>query len=125
MLNANEVLSSFFQFNDVLVPNWSGHFILASLMLIFPGFVAEKMLLSFILLAIPLLLRKLIYQENRSNLFLSYFAFPLTFSFAFGSGFYNFLLGVVLLLFHFTNVGCVSKIKDQKRLNSLYSPFYS
>ena len=45
LLFNSEGLSSFFALNPELVPNWSGHFILAAFNSIMPAFVAEKILL--------------------------------------------------------------------------------
>lgn len=95
----NDSLSQYFKFNEALVPNWIGHFILSSLNYFFPAFVADKVLLLIYFIGFPLVFRALIKTIAKENLFLSYFSFPFSFSFAFSYGFYNFLLSLVLLLF--------------------------
>lgn len=94
----NDNLNQYFKFNETLVPNWIGHFILSSLNYFFPAFVADKVLLLIYFIGFPLAFRELVKTISKQNLFLSYFAFPFSFSIAFTYGFYNFLLSIVLLL---------------------------
>lgn len=92
-------LSSFYSFNAGINPNWSGHFLLSIFMLVFPAFVAEKIILLGYLAGLPLAMRYLFNSFAISNKTFLYLIFPFTYSFLFFYGFYNFNLGVVICLF--------------------------
>lgn len=98
-LKNSEVLSQFYQFNSDLVPNWSGHFILAFFNYFLPASIAEKILLLFYLVGLPYAFRSLIKSVSKENYLLSYLIFPFTYSFVFILGFYNFSLAIVFMLF--------------------------
>ena len=97
LLLENNDLHHFFVFNQEPVPNWTGHFILAVLNSFLPSFIAEKILILFYLIALPLSFRALIKTINPKNVIFSYLIFPFLYSFLFLLGFYNFSLGLVLL----------------------------
>jgi len=94
--NGNSPLSAFYIFNPHLIPNLSGHFILSILLLIFPAFMAEKILLSAYLILLPVLFRWLFNSLAIKNKYLVYFIFPFTYSFLFYWGFYNFHIGLLV-----------------------------
>lgn len=89
---------SLLEFNRFPVPNYSGHIVLQMLLLVFPAFVAEKIFVGLLLLLLPLGAARLI-KKSGGNPVLALFFFPLGFSFFVGFGFYNFSVGVIVLLF--------------------------
>ncbi len=97
--NSNSPIEQFFNFNTQISPNWSGHFILSSFMFFLPAFVAEKIVLIICLIGLPLSLRYLLKTLNVKSYYFIYMVFPFTYSFLFYYGFYNFNLGIILLLF--------------------------
>jgi hypothetical protein len=99
LIDKNTVLDSYFTFNPELVPNWSGHLILSFLNYFLPSFLAEKCLLVGILILLPYGFRGLLKTIAPDNGGLSYLIFPFTYSFMFILGFYNFLIGLIFLLF--------------------------
>ncbi|HNW90574.1 MAG TPA: hypothetical protein PKN48_12990, partial [Bacteroidales bacterium] len=97
--NPDSLLKDFFIFNENINPNWSGHFILSVLLLIFPGFMAEKIILLIYLIGLPLSIRYLFKTLSIENKYLIYLIFPFTYSFLFYFGFYNFNIALVLFIF--------------------------
>lgn len=91
-------LSDFFSFNSSLNPNSSGHFLLWLFVSVFPYFVAEKIILVFYLIGLPLSMRFMFKTLAIDNKYLLYLVFPFTYSFLFFYGFYNFNIGVVLFI---------------------------
>jgi len=90
-------LSDYFILNPEPVPNWTGHFILVVIKSFTPGFIAEKALLLFYLIGLPLVFRAIINESDKSNVLGSYLIFPFTYSFPFFLGFYNFCIAVLFL----------------------------
>lgn len=128
-LISNEgIMDQFFQFNNDLVPNWSGHFLLAFFNFSFPAFIAEKILLSIYLIGLPYAFRILIKTVSPDNYLFSYLIFPFTYSFVFILGFYNFSLAIVLMLFSITfwikNDPQIHTIKNRLILFSLLTATY-
>jgi hypothetical protein len=93
----NTVLQEFFMFNSEMVPNWTGHFFLSLLGYFLPGYWAEKILLVAYLIALPLSFRSLVLSIQSKAAYVSYFIFPLTYSFVFFMGFYNFSIGLLFM----------------------------
>ena len=93
--NAGSKMSAYFVFNDVIVPNWLGHFVLAFFNLLLPSFLAEKILLVSYLFLLPYSFRKL--TSLYSNVFLSYLIFPFCYTSLFYLGFYNLSISFILL----------------------------
>jgi hypothetical protein len=98
LLENHSTLHNFFIFNQEPVPNWTGHIILSFFGSFFPAFIAEKVLLLFCLIGLPLAFRALINTIHPNNTVLSFLIFPFTYSFVFFLGFYNFSIALVLLL---------------------------
>jgi len=98
IVDHNENLSHFFVFNTEPVPNWTGHFFLSFFNLFLPAFLADKLLLLFYLIGLPFAFRSLIKTIAPESYLFSYFIFPFTYTFIFFLGFYNFCVGLVLLL---------------------------
>ena len=97
LVHGNSVTHDFYQFNPVPVPNWSGHFLLVLLKLIFPGYLAEKVLLLAILIGLSYGFRYLIKQLNPNGILISYWILPFSYHILFILGFYNFDIALVLL----------------------------
>jgi len=109
----NKVINTFFAFNFDFQSNLLGHFLLAFSSFFMPMYVAEKILMCIYLIGLPISFRLLINYINKENIILSYLIFPLTYSFIFFMGFYNFNLSIVFLLI---TIGIFYKYK--KNLNN-------
>lgn len=96
--NESNIIDQFFMLNEIIVPNWSSHFLLSIFLIWLPSFMAEKLLLFIYLIAFPLAFRGIIMYNSTANRLLSYFAFPLAYSFPFLMGFYNFSIALTLCL---------------------------
>jgi hypothetical protein len=92
------IVNEFFKLNENLVPNWTGHFLLAILNFILPSYVSEKIFLIVYLVMLPIGFRALIAQQNKELVVFSYFIFPFTYSLLFCLGFYNFSIALALAL---------------------------
>lgn len=94
----NEFVSNYLQLNPVLVPNWTGHALMAFMLLFLPAVSVEKILASMLAIALPYSFRTLMKKgANKSGIAMSYFIFPFTYSLTFLLGFYNYTIGVILL----------------------------
>lgn len=93
----NYFLGNYFIINPTVEPNWTGHFLLAVLMLFFKSAVCEKILLTFYIVMLPVAYRNLMATISDGKVLMSYFIFPFTYSMLFFFGFYNFSIGLVLL----------------------------
>ncbi|MGE0090883.1 MAG: hypothetical protein AB7S50_15545 [Bacteroidales bacterium] len=93
----SDFLNKFYQLNNELLPNWSGHFILALFNSFFPAWIADKILILIYLILLPVSFRWFVKSINPNNYLLSYLIFPFCYSFTFFLGFYNFSLALVLL----------------------------
>lgn len=98
LLSDNDFISKFYTLTSSPNPNLTGHIFLSGLLLLFPAFVAEKIVLIFYVVGFSYFFRKLVLVQNPKNIWLSYLGFPFIFSFVFALGFYNFSLGLVFLL---------------------------
>lgn len=90
-------ISDLFHVNQFPVPNWSGHFIMALLNLVLPGYLSEKALLLIYFVLTPLFYRKfmlLLYPENR---LITYFMLIFVHQHNLYFGFWNMSLGLTLL----------------------------
>ena len=118
-INSNSPIHQFYSFNKEILPNWSGHFLLSVINYFFEAFVAEKILLIALLIFFPLIIRAIIHRINSNNILVSYFAFPFTYSLPFWFGFYNFFIGllIMLLTIYFWLLKENSKYKIKDRLS--------
>lgn len=89
--------SEYYTFNSYPEPNWASHFLLAGLLLVFPDFLAEKILLIFYVVAFAYCWRLLVRQINPVNSFLALLGLPFVFHRTLQMGFYNYSLSFVLL----------------------------
>ena len=88
----------YFEWHLVPVPNLLPDLALTGLMLVFdPGF-SEKLLIAGYIVGLPLALRYAVRAVRPENAWLGFLALPLTFSFPFNYGFYNFSYSVILFL---------------------------
>lgn len=98
--NSTGHASEFYSFTPYLIPNFTGHGLLALLMTCVSAAVAEKILLSGYVVGLSLGFRYLFNTlELKRAKYLTYFIFPFTYSFLFYYGFYNFNIGLVLYFF--------------------------
>ncbi|MCC7050764.1 MAG: hypothetical protein IT239_03170 [Bacteroidia bacterium] len=102
LFKGNTFLANFFKFNTEPVPNWIGHIILLLCKLIMPTYLAEKVLLLLYLIGLPLAFRAFVKILSPTNLLLTYFMFPFTYSFVFLMGFFNFSIALMLLFITLT-----------------------
>ncbi len=92
-------ISSFFILNSEIIPNWISHIVLSFFSLFLPGFIAEKVLLTLYLLALPVSFRSLVKVISPGNYYLSYIIFPLSYSTLLLLGFYNFSIALIFMFF--------------------------
>jgi hypothetical protein len=97
---ADSVYNVFYSLQSFLfLPNSIGHLLMIGLQFVFPALLAEKIILILYLIILPLSFRFFIKQVSVQNIWLSIFIFPFVYSFLFIYGFYNFLFGLILMLF--------------------------
>ncbi len=92
------MFSEIFTLQFRTLTNWADHLILLGLLQIFSADTAHKFLLSLLVLSFSWGFRRLMLLPESSSRAWSYAAFPLLMGFPFFMGFYNFMIGVVLLL---------------------------
>src|ERR1044072_5502014 len=91
-------LTPAFPLNHRPVPNWSGHFVLAFLMMLLPAAVAEKLLMTGII--VLFMTGAWIYagcDDERRHVY-AFLAIPLAYNQLFQFGFYNYAISVGLSL---------------------------
>ncbi len=115
--NADSPLLNYFKFNDTLAPNWTGHLILSTLITFLPGFIAEKFVLLFYVVGLPLSARYLFKSLGINNRYIIYLIFPFTYSYLFYYGFFNFNIGVVLFLY---GIGLWVKSRKQRTISNFF-----
>jgi hypothetical protein len=94
----NPMISHYFCFNTWNYTNWTGHFLLGFLNLFLPAWMAEKTILALILIFLPLAFRSFVKTFSPDNLLMTWIIFPLTWSQFLYNGFYNFLIGIIIML---------------------------
>ena len=92
------VFSKFYDVRRFPVPNWASHASMVLLMYIVPPLVAEKILLTgyVVLMAVSMLYLLNAVENRRTPLVFA--GFPFIYNFLFLMGFYNFSLGVAMLM---------------------------
>jgi hypothetical protein len=90
------VFRDYFARNPKLAPNWLGHFALAGLILITSPRVAEKILLTGYIFALPLAVRYAFRSARPESAPLAVLSFPFLFNCLLHYGFYNFNLSIAL-----------------------------
>ncbi len=110
--------TQFFQVNTIAIPNWTSHVVLSSLCVVFPAWVAEKIMLCLYIIGLTISFRLLITKLYPANNYLSFIIFPFAYSFLFHLGFYNYSISFIFL---FYTLYYWLKIKDSQTIwNSLF-----
>lgn len=99
LLHADSPAHDFFEFNPIILPNWTGHVLLMLFNYLLPAWLAEKLLLLLYIITFPLAYRYLLKSINPEALSISYLVFPFIYTLLLYLGFYNFLLSIPLMLF--------------------------
>ena len=115
-----EVLHQFYTVNDFLLPNWTGHLVLALLLKILPAIVVEKAFVALYVLGFAYAFRYVCKQLSPGLPIASYLGFPLIYSFILFLGFYNFLIGTVISL---VAIGFVVRNVDSMRMSRKFIPY--
>ncbi len=98
LLDPQSTFHTLLAFNPNPEPNYLGHLLLAALLTGLPPWLAEKTVLTLYVAGMPLALRYLVRSWQPAAGFLAVLAFPFVYSAVFQWGFYNFCLGLVLVL---------------------------
>ena len=93
-----QFFNQFFELNINIFPNYLHSFILCLLLLLFNPFLAEKILIALLIIAMPLAFRFVLQKHNTSSVFLSYPIFIFSNSYFLFYGFYNFQLSITILI---------------------------
>jgi hypothetical protein len=99
ILAGNESISELYQINSELVPNYFGHLILSLLLWVSTPILTLKTIHFIYVVGIAFAFRLLVLELRPQNGKMSILIFPLIYSAPFISGFYNFSLALILLLF--------------------------
>ncbi len=92
------MIREFYQLRAVALPNLLGHVFLAGLTGLFSPRVAEKILVSGYVILLPLAGRYAARAIRRGGGWVAFLVFPLVYNRPFERGFYNFSLGLALML---------------------------
>ena len=92
----SEFYENFYALNGNPDPNWFSHAFLALCMLLMPGIVAEKLLITVYILSFGLFGRALIKTIGEENSFLAIPLFLFSVTHVFQMGFYNYSMGFAL-----------------------------
>jgi hypothetical protein len=92
------VFNEFYEVRKSPVPNWASHAVMMLLMYLVPPLIAEKLLLTgyIVLMAVSVLYFLNSVEAGRTPL--AFIGFPFIYNYLFLMGFYNFSLGVALLI---------------------------
>src|SRR5437667_8834814 len=90
------VFKEYFAINRKPTPNWLGHLALAGLILISSPLLADKILLTGYVLALPLAVRYAFRAARPESAPLAVLSFPFLYNCLLHYGFYNFCLSIVL-----------------------------
>lgn len=113
LLSGSELYNRFYEFNPVPEPNWLGQAIISLFSFVFSPLASEKIFLALYIIALPLSFRRLVLQLNPDGGAAAWLIFPFIYSFTFISGFYNFCIGLPLLLIAVTYW---LKVKDRLQM---------
>lgn len=98
-LLGDEAVRAWFELHPLPVPNWLDHALLAGLLTVLPGWLAEKALVLIYIAGMALGFRRLVRTLAPGNEALALLVFPLIHGCLFNMGFFNFSLGVALWFF--------------------------
>jgi len=116
--NAEEsaFMREYYRLNLTLFPNWFSHVFMLLLMYIVPPLVAEKILLSIIVISFPLSLFYFLDAIHKGKNIYGFLGFLFSYHFVLFMGFYNSALSVSL---YFLTLGYFMKHKEEMRLNNV------
>lgn len=109
--NQSDLYHRYFNIQLHADPNWFTHLFLAVLQLAFKPLIAEKILLSLIVLLLPLSVLYMVKRFNPDKATAAILVFPLTFHFLLYYGFYNYCLGIAAA---FLFVGLWLQLRQRK-----------
>jgi len=115
LLESNDTIGQIFKFNNVIVGNWIGHFLLSFFNLLFPAALAEKFLLSAYYLGIAFSYRYLIISISGKSSFLSFIIFPFATTTLVLLGYYNYSFASIIL---FITLGYWLRIEKNNLMNT-------
>ena len=115
VFNSDSMYAPYFEINTFPSPNWLGHFLLFFFVPVFGGIVAEKILLIIIVVGCPIALRFFLQKRGRSVV-PAYILILTTHHTLLYFGFYNFSLGILVLLVALIFTPLPSTIINRKRL---------
>jgi len=111
----SEFIRSFLNRNQPLLPNYLTHLLLQWMLPVFDFQVAEKILVSLIVLLLPLSFRWLIVTYTKEVPFFSFLIFPLVFTNLLQLGFFNFSLGLIFFNLHLVLTAKTAQSPDEKK----------
>lgn len=97
LFNKQNVISTYYELNTIIVPNWMGHALLYLFDLFLPSNLAEKYFLGCYFIGFLYSLRYMIKGFNENNGFYALFFLPFILNLFLYSGFYNFVISFVFL----------------------------
>ena len=112
IFNPNSIYNNFFHYNFDQITNILSQLVLIILLLIFPDFVAEKILIISYIILFPISFRYLIKSINEKNIYLSYLGLLLVNNSFLYNGFHNFLYSLI-----FYNITIAYFINNIYKLN--------
>ena len=110
------LLREYYKLNLALFPNWFSHVFMALLMYIVPPLVAQKILLSVIVISFPLSLFYFLDAIHKGKNLYGFLGFLFSSHFVLFMGFYNSALSVPL---YFLTLGYFMKHKEEMSLNNV------
>jgi len=93
----NELYTDFYQFSNFVIGNSTANLIVAIFNFFLPAWLAEKILLTAILLGMAFSFRYLIIQLSGKSSLVSFLVFPFSYHMFFMQGYYNYSLAYVFL----------------------------
>lgn len=98
MILGNHIeFTNLFKFNTLPVPNWISHFLFASLNMVFPDYITEKIVLGSYFILFPFFFRKIVLWFAPQNKTFSYLGVLFAHNHLLYFGFYNMVFGIVAL----------------------------
>jgi hypothetical protein len=96
LFNGNSLVQSYFTWNPVPEPNWSGHLIMTILGGVFPAALTLKLMLSLIIITMATGFRRLFSLMIPGSAWSSWLIFPWLYHFPLMMGFLNYSIGLAL-----------------------------
>jgi hypothetical protein len=96
-----ELYQQFFVFNDFIIGNCTGNYILAVINLFLPDWMAEKVLIILYLFGMAYSFRFLVKSITGKISLLIYLVFPFSYTSLFMFGYYNFSIAIAVAMFAF------------------------